>query len=181
MIKKIISAIRNHFESPEDYARRLGVKVGKGCIIASKEFPFEGYLIEIGDYVRIAAHASFYTHGSVVALRPLYNDPNLDQFGKIRIGNYTSIGSYAMILPGVTIGDRCIVGGGAVVTKSVPDGCMVAGNPARIIGHTEDFYKKVKEKYDVGTKQMTNEEKKKVLLSLPDEKFIKKPFMIENK
>ena len=38
-----------------------------------------------------------------------------------------------MIMPGVTIGDHVYVGGGSVVTKSVPDHCIVAGNPARIV------------------------------------------------
>ena len=40
------------------------------------------------------------------------------------------IGEKAMILPGVTIGKKCIIGAGSVVTKSVPDYCMAMGNPA---------------------------------------------------
>ena len=74
-----------------------------------------------------------------------------------------------MIMPGVTIGERCIVAGGAVVTKSVPDGCMVAGNPAKFIGYTEDFYKNLKEKNDLGCKNMSHEENHKMcgLLYLP--------------
>lgn len=161
----------------QKYAETFGVKFGKGCWVASKDFPYEGYLIEIGSYVRIAAHASFYTHGAVVPLRVLYNDPNLDQFGKVKIGDFTSIGAYAMVMPGVTIGSRCIVAGGAVVTKSVPDGWMVAGNPAKFIGYTEDFYKKVKESYDVGTKNMSEEEKREYLFTLPEERFIKKGYL----
>lgn len=176
-VKNLYKKIRRHLMSPNKYALSLGVKLGKGCQLATKEFPEEGYLIEIGDYVRIAAHASIYTHGGVFPLRKYYNDPNLDQFGKVKIGSYTSIGSYAMIMPGVTIGERCIVAGGAVVTKSVPDGCMVAGNPAKFIGYTEDFYKKLKEKHDLGCKNMTLKEKRNFLLALPDEKFIKKGYI----
>jgi acetyltransferase-like isoleucine patch superfamily enzyme len=44
-----------------------------------------------------------------------------------------SIGSNATILCGITIGERAIVGAGAVVTTDVPDGATVAGNPARIL------------------------------------------------
>ena len=104
-------------------------------------------------------------------MRYYYNDPTLDHFGKISIGNYTSLGAHCMIMAGVKIGDRCIVGGGSVVTKSVPDGCMVAGNPAKYIGKTEDFYKRLKEKYNTGTGGMSYENKKRILLSLPEEKF----------
>ena len=51
------------------------------------------------------------------------------------IGEYVVILSYAVILPGVTIGDKAVVAAGAVVTKSVPSRAMVAGCPARIIGY----------------------------------------------
>lgn len=161
----------------QKYAETLGVKFGKGCFVSTKEFPGEGYLIEIGNYVRIASHASFYTHGGLWSIRKFYNDNDLEHFGKIKIGNYTSIGSYAMIMPGVTIGERCIIAGGAVVTKSVPDGCMVAGNPAKFIGYTDDFYRKVKENNDFACKGMSAEEKKDFLLSQPDDKFINKGYI----
>lgn len=163
--------------SANKYALSMGVKLGKGCWLSTKEIPSEGYLIEIGDYVRIASHASIYTHGGIWSIRQYYDDPNLEQFGKVRIGSYTSIGAYAMIMPGVTIGERCIVAGGAVVTKSVPDGCMVAGNPAKFIGYTDDFYEKIKEKHDFGCKNMSKKEKERFLLSQPDEKFIKKGYI----
>ena len=43
------------------------------------------------------------------------------------------IGAGALILPGVTVGEHAIVGAGSVVTRDVPDGMIVAGNPARVI------------------------------------------------
>ena len=52
----------------------------------------------------------------------------------ITIGRDCWIGGGAIIQPGVTIGDRVIVGAGAVVTKDVPDDAIVVGNPARPIG-----------------------------------------------
>ena len=110
-IKNIIKKIRRQLMSPNEYAKSLGVKLGKGCFLSTKEIPDEGYLIEIGDYVRIAAHASIYTHGGIYSLRKYYNDTYLEQFGKVKIGSYTSIGAHAMIMPGVSIGERCIVAG----------------------------------------------------------------------
>ena len=167
--------IKKQFMSPERYARHIGVKIGKGCFISTKLFSTEPWLIEIGDYCRVAPGTSFYTHGGVWSLRKSYCDPKLDHFGKIKIGDYSYIGEKCMIMPGVTIGERCIIGGGSVVTKSVPDGCMVAGNPAKFIGYTDVFYKRLKEKYDLGTGGMNLKDKKLYLLSLGDDKFESKP------
>lgn len=156
MIKRIFrlfSLFRNRLCSPEKYARHIGVNIGRGCFISTKNFPSEPYLIEIGNHVRIAGETSFFTHGGIWSLRKIYNDPNLDHFGKIKIGDYSYIGEKCMIMPGVTIGERCIVGGGSVVTKSIPDGCMVAGNPAKFIGYTDDFYQRLK-------KSITQEQEK---------------------
>lgn len=79
-----------------------------------------------------------------------------------------------MIMAGVHIGSNVIIGGGSVVTKSVPDNCMVAGNPAKYIGNTDEFYKRIKLK-DVKTAGLSYTEKKKILLSLDDESFVRKP------
>lgn len=49
------------------------------------------------------------------------------------IGKNCHIGIKAVVLPGVRIGDHCIVAPASVVMKDVPDGCLVAGNPARVV------------------------------------------------
>lgn len=57
--------------------------------------------------------------------------------GDIDIGPDAFIGARAIILPGVTIGEGAVVGAGAVVTRDVAPWTMVAGNPAKVIGHRE--------------------------------------------
>ena len=146
-------------------------------MISTREFPSEYDLIEIGDYVRIAKHTSLYTHGGIFPLRFLKKDFDLEQYGKIKIGSYTSIGAYCMIMPGVTIGSGCIIGGGSVVTKSVPDGCMVAGNPAKFIGYTEEFYKKIKENNDFKCHQLSVDERRKIRDNADENLFIKKGYI----
>lgn len=51
----------------------------------------------------------------------------------VNIGSDTWIGGGAIILPGVTIGDRTVVGAGSVVTRDLPPGVFAAGNPARVV------------------------------------------------
>ncbi|HWF45366.1 MAG TPA: DapH/DapD/GlmU-related protein [Bryobacteraceae bacterium] len=61
-------------------------------------------------------------------------DPEVRIFGRIRVGSGTFIGLDCIILPGITIGENCIIGAASVVTRDIPDGSLACGNPARIIG-----------------------------------------------
>ncbi|MFG0265246.1 MAG: sugar O-acetyltransferase [Rhodopirellula sp. JB055] len=86
--------------------------------------------VRIGDFVFIAPGVHFYT-----ATHPLESHlRRTPEYGKpITIGNDVWIGGKAIICPGVTIGDRSVIGAGSVVTKDVPAGLLVAGNPAKVI------------------------------------------------
>ena len=59
-----------------------------------------------------------------------------EQFLSTTVKQGASIGANATILPGITIGENCMVGAGSVVTRSVPPNAIVLGNPARIVGYT---------------------------------------------
>lgn len=59
--------------------------------------------------------------------------PRMEDVKEVQIGNNVWIGNYAIILKGVTVGDRAIVGAGSVVTRDVPPDVVVAGNPARVV------------------------------------------------
>ncbi len=107
-------------------------------------------------------------------MRKKYKDPTLDTFGKISVGDFSYIGENCMIMSGVTIGKKCIIGGGSVVTRSVPDGVVVAGNPAKFIGYTETFYEKVKANRSLCCKGINESQKKQYILSLKDDDFVRK-------
>lgn len=67
------------------------------------------------------------THDFSAEALPLQTTP-------IFVGKDAFVGARALVLPGVKIGSRAVVGAGAVVTRAVPDNAIVAGNPARVIG-----------------------------------------------
>jgi acetyltransferase-like isoleucine patch superfamily enzyme len=167
----VIALYQRCFLSPLKYAQKIGVKIGKDCSIMTRFFSTEPYLIEIGDHVQITSNVHFFTHGAAWCLR--LKNPDFDFFGKIKIGNNVYIGNNALIMPGVTIGNNVIVGAGSVITKSIADGMIVAGNPAKIVGTLFDFEKRM-EKFNVNIKSLASLDKKKYLLSLSEDKFLKK-------
>lgn len=75
-------------------------------------------------------------------------------------------------MPGVTIGDNALVAAGSIVTKSVPYRAIVAGNPAKVIGHINDFYERNKD-IDLKSKNLSPAEKRELLISLPENRFLK--------
>lgn len=120
-------------------ARSLGVKVGEGCRIISCAVRSEYDLLEIGDRVTVSSEVLFITHDGTGWL---FRDKNGDRryrLAPISIGSDVFLGARSTIMPGIRVGDRCIVAAGSVVTKSVPGGSIVGGNPARIIGSFGDF------------------------------------------
>lgn len=87
--------------------------------------------IVIGDGVMIARGVKIYDTDYHQILDKQNNILNQD--ADVIIKDHVWIGVNAVILKGVTIGKGSIIAAGAVVTKDVPDGCMVAGNPAKVI------------------------------------------------
>lgn len=85
--------------------------------------------IMIGDYTFIAPNV-----GIMSANHNVHDLRKQTANDKVSIGKYCWLGMNSMVLPGVELGDFTIVGAGAIVTSSFPDGhCVIAGNPARII------------------------------------------------
>ncbi len=86
-------------------------KIGVGCIVYYNSIITHD--CKIGDFVEIS--------------------PAVTLLGRCKIDSYSQIGANTKILPDITIGKNVIIGAGSVVTKDVPDNCLVVGVPAKII------------------------------------------------
>lgn len=119
-------------------ARMRGASVGRDCRIYVFAFGSEPFLIRIGDRVTITSGVRLITHDGATSL---VRDASgrRQRFGPVKIGDDVFIGGNSLVMPGVTIGSRVIVGAGSVVTRDIPDNSVVAGNPARIL-RTFDQY-----------------------------------------
>lgn len=126
-------------------ARRLGVTVGKDCRIYTTRFGSEPFLITIGDRVTVTSGVVFLTHDGSTWLVRDEQGRRYQKFGPVTVGNEVFIGVNAIIMPGVSIGNRVVIAAGAVVTRDVPDDSVVAGVPARVIGQFGDLDRKIRE------------------------------------
>ena len=86
----------------------------------------------IGNRVTIAHGAKIFTD-SGPNTSPLLQKTFPIEAKAVVIGDDVWIGANAMILPGVTIGNRCVIGAGSLVKENVPEGSVVAGTPAKVI------------------------------------------------
>lgn len=140
IIRFVCAQIRAKLD-PLGYARSLGVKMGNNVRFYGMRpgtFSTEPWLITIGDNVYITAGCQFITHdGGTLILRK--EVPDLELTAPIRVGNDVYIGLNTTILPGVTIGDRVIIGAGSVVTKDIADNSVAAGVPARVIKSVDEY------------------------------------------
>ena len=87
--------------------------------------------VTFGNNVFIAPNCGFYTAGHPFDVN--LRNQGLEYAKPITIGNNVWIGAQVCVLPGVTIGDNCVIGAGSVVTKNIPDNSLAVGNPCRVI------------------------------------------------
>ena len=108
---------------------QAGVRIGDRTRVQSHTFICE--LVTIGNDV-------FVGHGVMFINDTMPPQPDRSKWKATVIEDGASIGSNATLLP-VTIGRNAVVGAGAVVTKDVPPGAIVVGNPARVLRYREGY------------------------------------------
>ncbi|MEF2254037.1 acyltransferase [Microbacterium schleiferi] len=127
--------------------RRAGIRVnGKPLWISPQVYWDRSGGISLGDRCVVSHGVSFLTHDfsmdRVAEIREGISGEELSRRAPISVGDYAFIGMGVMILPGVAIGRGAIVGSGSVVTRDVGEDCVVAGNPARVISTTDEYWRR---------------------------------------
>ena len=117
-----------------DYGTNLSVGnrfyANTGCVVLDSAPVTLGDRVLLGPAVQLLAA----TH----PLEPELRAQGLEYAEPIAVGDDVWLGGGAVVLPGVTIGDRAVVGAGSVVARDVPADAVVAGNPARVIRSLEE-------------------------------------------
>lgn len=130
--------------NPLKFAKLIGVRMGEDVNIygdAYKMFGTEPWAIQLGNHVHLTDGVRFVNHdGGTLLFRHLV--PDLEITKKIYVGDYVYIGIQTIILPGVKIGNNCIIGAGAVVANDIPDNSVAVGVPARVIKSTKEYFEK---------------------------------------
>ena len=96
--------------------------------------------VTFGHDVMIGPNVDIYTAGHPV--HPETRCTEWEYAMEVKIGDRVWIGGRSVINPGVTIGNDCVIASGSVVTKDVPDGVIVGGNPAKVIRRITEEDKK---------------------------------------
>ena len=141
--------IGSHFQSGHHALIREGTVIGDHCSVGSGSVV--EFSVTMEDNVRL--HSGVFVPEYTVLEAGCWIGPRVvftnapypaapktkEHLHGVRVCKNARIGAAAVLLPGVVIGEGALVGAGSVVTKEVPAGAVVVGNPARVIGKVEDL------------------------------------------
>jgi len=132
-----------------EYVKKWGkyYSIGIDCAIWPYTNVTDPEYTRLGNNVMLTACTILGHDGSIAVLNKAFNK-KLDRVGKVDIKDNVFIGHGAIVLPDVVIGPNVIVAAGAVVSKDIPEGMIVAGVPAKVIGKVDDLVMQLEKKTD---------------------------------
>lgn len=139
--KAHFAVMRNGFRRA-DYLRKHQVlqEIGQHVYYYSRNYPDDPRLLKLHNNVVIATGVRFICHDRIdILLSGLYDRHYTKSYGCIEVMDNVFIGADVSILPNVRIGPNAVIGAGAIVTRDVPPGTVVAGVPARVIGSFDEL------------------------------------------
>ncbi len=138
IMKKILGKTKEKFLIEQPFICDYGwnIEIGENFYANHNLVILDCNKVIFGDNVLIGPNCSFYTVGHPID--PMQRKQGYEYAKPIQIGNDVWIGGNVVILPGVKIGNRCVIGAGSVVTKEIPDDCIAVGNPCKIVKRIKD-------------------------------------------
>ncbi|MBU3877708.1 sugar O-acetyltransferase [Faecalicatena sp. AGMB00832] len=131
-VKELLGESEDAFINPPfycDYGSHI--KVGKNFFANYNCTIIDVAPVTIGDNCQLAPNVAIYTAGHPV--HPVSRNSMYEYGIEVTIGDNVWIGGNTVILPGVHIGSNTVIGAGSVVTKDIPDWCVAAGNPCKVV------------------------------------------------
>ncbi len=132
IVRKLFGKSENAFVTPPFYCDYgFNIEVGRNFYANFNCTILDVAKVIIGENCFMAPNVSIYTAG-----HPIHPDSrnSLYEYGaSVTIGDNVWIGGSTVIVPGVHIGSNVVIGAGSVVTRDIPDWCVAAGNPCRVI------------------------------------------------
>lgn len=162
-LSKIRRKIIQLVSSPESYAKRIGVNFqGQVHLYGKIAWGTEPWIISLGNNVHITDGVRFITHdGGTLLLRDKIPDAEITK--PIVVGDDVYIGNNVILLPGVTIGNKVVIGAGAIVTKDIPDNSVAVGIPAKVVKTVDAYFEKV-ERESIHLGHLKGQEKDRALM-----------------
>lgn len=131
-VKELFGKSEDAFVNPPfycDYGKHI--EVGKNFFANYNCTFLDVAKIKIGDNCQMAPNVAIYTAGHPV--HPVSRNSAYEYGKEVTIGDNVWLGGNTVVCPGVHIGDNVVIGAGSVVTKDIPNWCIAAGNPCRVI------------------------------------------------
>ena len=133
LLKHLLGATQENFLIEQNFWCDYGynIEIGENFYSNHNLVILDAAKVKFGDNVFIGPNCGFYTAGHPVDY--ITRNKGLEYAKPIEIGNNVWIGGNVTILPGVKIGDDCVIGAGSVVTKDIPSDVVAVGNPCKPI------------------------------------------------
>jgi acetyltransferase-like isoleucine patch superfamily enzyme len=132
-LRKILGEVKEGIliEQPFHCDYGYNIRVGKNFYANFNLVILDEAPVTFGDNVFVAPNCGFYTAGHPIDAKE--RNRGLEYARPIMVGNNVWIGAGVSVLPGVTIGDNCVIGAGSVVNRDIPSNTLAAGNPCKVI------------------------------------------------
>ncbi len=137
VVKELFGKSEDAFVNPPfycDYGSHI--EVGKNFFANYNCTLLDVAKIKIGNNCQMAPNVAIYTAGHPV--HPVSRNSAYEYGKEVTIGDNVWLGGNTVVCPGVHIGSNVVIGAGSVVTKDIPDWCIAAGNPCKVIRKITD-------------------------------------------